>query len=132
MLLDIPFLLILIPLLPLAAAVLTAALGKHVLGRASHWPTVAAVALSSAASLLLVVAVRHEPGHEKIVQLWTWATVDAVSPPPPGEAPTSGYPGVRAWRRHASTTSSFSATRPHPNPLPEGEGTLFHILEHRH
>jgi NADH-quinone oxidoreductase subunit L len=88
--LDIPLLLILIPALPLAAAVLTAALGKHVLRRASHWPTVAAVALSCAASLLLVVAVRQEPGHERIVPLWTWAAVAAVSPLPAGEG-TSGF-----------------------------------------
>jgi phenylalanyl-tRNA synthetase alpha chain len=37
-----------------------------------------------------------------------------VSPLPPGEAPTSGYPGVRAVS---------AETRPHPNPLPRGEGT---------
>jgi NADH-quinone oxidoreductase subunit L len=75
MLLSIPFLLILVPALPLAAAVATAALGPRVLRQASHWPTVAAVALSSAASLLLVVAVRQEPEHERIVPLWSWAAV---------------------------------------------------------
>ena len=51
---DIKTLLILIPALPLAAALLTAALGPRVLGPRSHLPVVAAIALSFVASLLLV------------------------------------------------------------------------------
>jgi phenylalanyl-tRNA synthetase alpha chain len=39
----------------------------------------------------------------------------AASPLPPGEAPASGYPGVRA--PHAGPHAS-----PHPSPLPRGEG----------
>jgi NADH-quinone oxidoreductase subunit L len=89
---EIRTLLILIPALPLAAAVLTALLGKHVLRRWSHWPTVAAVAGSCVASLLLVFAVHQaadQPpaddgrpasvGYEKVYPLWTWADVDRAA-----------------------------------------------------
>jgi NADH-quinone oxidoreductase subunit L len=87
---EIRTLLILIPALPLAAAVLTALLGKHVLRAWSHWPTVAAVAGSCAASLALVFAVQQaaeEPpadgqpaqiGFERTYPLWTWAAIDAA------------------------------------------------------
>ena len=57
--LDIKTLLILIPALPLAAALLTAALGKRVLRGRSHVPVVAALALASSASLLLVFQVQR-------------------------------------------------------------------------
>jgi NADH-quinone oxidoreductase subunit L len=80
--LDIPFLLILIPALPLAAAVLTAALGPRVLRERSHWPAVAAIAGSCASSVLLVLAVQREPGHQRNVTLWTWAAVTPSHPPP--------------------------------------------------
>ncbi len=43
---NVKTLLVLIPALPLAAAVLTAILGKRVLRERSHWPTVAALLLS--------------------------------------------------------------------------------------
>ena len=56
---DIKTLLILIPALPLAAALLTAVLGPRVLGPRSHLPTVAAIALSFVASLLLVFRVQE-------------------------------------------------------------------------
>jgi NADH-quinone oxidoreductase subunit L len=98
--LSIPLLLILIPALPLAAAVVTAVLGPRVLRQASHSPTVLAVAGSCAASLLLVVAVRENPQQEQIVRLWTWAVVDHVSPLPSGEGTTSAdaLPGSEATR----------------------------------
>jgi tetratricopeptide (TPR) repeat protein len=41
------------------------------------------------------------------------------SPLPLGEGQ-----GVRAWARHAIAICHFSINRPHPNPLPEGEGTV--------
>jgi len=96
---EIKTLLILIPALPLAASLLTAALGKRVLREQSHWPTVAAIGLSCLASLMLVVQVQrqvdqtaagaagHRAGHEagqgdaaaigceQVVTLWTWADV---------------------------------------------------------
>ena len=57
---DIDLLLVLIPGLPLSAAVVTAVFGKHVLGRQSHWPTVLAIGLSFLASLVLLVDVWQE------------------------------------------------------------------------
>ena len=50
-------LLILIPAMPLTAAVITAALGKRVLRRQSHWPTVVAIGISCVASMLLVLKI---------------------------------------------------------------------------
>ncbi len=83
---SVPVLLVLVPALPLAACVLTAALGKSVLRRHSHWPTVAGIGLSFLVSLALLATVRQDishsperPGHigyERIVRLWTWADVD--------------------------------------------------------
>jgi NADH-quinone oxidoreductase subunit L len=94
---DIDLLLVLVPGLPLLAAVLTAVFGKHVLGRQSHWPTVLAIGLSFVASLVLLVevwreshpsaeAARQTPaegrplGYERVVRLWTWASVSGQSP----------------------------------------------------
>ena len=57
---DIRTLLILIPALPLAATLLTAVLGKHVLRTRSHLPVVLAIAASCAASVLLVFAVQRD------------------------------------------------------------------------
>jgi NADH-quinone oxidoreductase subunit L len=87
---PIDILLVLIPALPLAAAVLTAALGKHLLRGQSHLPAVAAIALSCVASVILVFQVggaansetrddRHV-GYQKIVPLWTWAAVEQAHP----------------------------------------------------
>ena len=86
---NIATLLILIPAMPLLAALATAALGPMVLGRRSHWPTIAAVTISLVASLVLisqvhrgaetVVAQPHHPtaiGYEKTVTLWSWAAVE--------------------------------------------------------
>ena len=56
---DIKTLLILIPGLPLAAALLTAVLGPRVLRARSHLPTVAALALSFVASMLLIFRVQE-------------------------------------------------------------------------
>ena len=54
---EIKGLLILIPALPLAAAVLTAVLGPRVLRTRSHLPTVIAIGVSFLASLLLLSVV---------------------------------------------------------------------------
>ncbi len=73
-------LLILIPALPLLAAAVVAVFGKRVLREQSHWPVVLALAGSCAASVLLVFAVQRaqqDGPHEHLVNLWTWATVDA-------------------------------------------------------
>ena len=94
---DIDLLLVLIPGLPLAAAVVTAIFGKPLLGRQSHWPTVLALALAFLASVALLVEVgrasrlaaeraQGKPpesrplGYERIVRLWTWASVRDSNP----------------------------------------------------
>jgi NADH-quinone oxidoreductase subunit L len=73
--------LILIPALPLAAAVLVAVLGPKVLRGYSHWPVVLAIAGSFLCSLVLCreVAIGQssaaDGGYEQIVNLWTWADI---------------------------------------------------------
>ncbi|HLA83244.1 MAG TPA: hypothetical protein VJL29_00500, partial [Thermoguttaceae bacterium] len=83
---DVSTLLVLIPALPLAAAVLTAALGARWLGPRAHWPTVCAIGLSLVASLALVAQVAWESsverpgeiGYERTVTLWHWASVETA------------------------------------------------------
>src|SRR6187401_611616 len=74
-----------IPALPLAAAVITAVLGPRLLRHQSHLPVIGALAASCVLSFLLLFAVRDEHrklgenntgGFERIVTLWTWASVD--------------------------------------------------------
>ena len=74
--------LILIPALPLAAAVIAALLGPKVLRGLSHWPVILALIGSFVCSLVLLreVAQRQSTansgGYEEIVTLWTWANVE--------------------------------------------------------
>jgi len=101
---EVPALLILIPGLPLAAAAVTAALGPRWLGRRSHLPTVCALGLSLAASLLLVGQVAQkaaiEPadrvGFERTTTLWRWASIDAdpttTEPRSSGSGPSATAP----------------------------------------
>src|SRR5208283_5083593 len=104
----IPNLLIVIPALPLLAAVVVAVLGKRVLREQSHWPVVLALAGSCLASVLLIFAVQaaaksHE--HEQVVRLWTWAAVGADGAP--------GVParGSRVGEQGASTQYSVLSTK---------------------
>ncbi len=108
--LDIKTLLILIPALPLAAAVLTAVLGPRVLRSRSHLPSVVAVALSCAASLVLVFQVQDAAervsaaagdkpaGFERVVTLWTWADVPSASAQPLPETPSPAEARAEAGR----------------------------------
>lgn len=86
--LDIKALLILIPALPLAATLLTAALGKHVLCERSHIPVVSALLLSFVASIVLVFQLQERINpqagqgrggrlcfYEQVVTLWNWAAI---------------------------------------------------------
>jgi len=78
---DIEKLAVLIPVLPLAAAVITALLGKRWLKERSHWPVlVACVAafLVSLRLLMLVNAGAHgkAEGFGEKVPLWDWVLVD--------------------------------------------------------
>ncbi|MEX2559401.1 MAG: hypothetical protein WD403_05765, partial [Pirellulales bacterium] len=53
-----PTLMVLVPALPLAASLITAALGKRVLREQSHLPTIVALVLSFVLSMLLLFDVR--------------------------------------------------------------------------
>lgn len=89
---EIPKLLILIPAMPLVAAVFTALLGPRVLRDRSHWPVILAIGASCLGSLLLLFQVqegidragdhRDGIGYEQIVRLWSWANVDGAYPFP--------------------------------------------------
>ena len=87
---DIQWLTVLIPALPLAAAVIIALLGKAVLGRFSHLPAALAVGAAAVLSMILVakVAEQADVHHEgsigytsEEVRLWTWAEVDDAMTP---------------------------------------------------
>jgi NADH-quinone oxidoreductase subunit L len=86
---DVGYLMILIPALPLAAAVLTAALGKRVLRHQAHWPALAAVAASFIASAALLYRVYEASqnlppgatGYRQTVSLWNWAFIEGARPP---------------------------------------------------
>ena len=72
---------VLIPALPLAAAVITAVLGPRILKARAHWPVVIALAGSAVAALLLLGAVHRRADQlssdppEAHVRLWQWANV---------------------------------------------------------
>jgi NADH-quinone oxidoreductase subunit L len=94
---DVKTLLILIPALPLAAAMLTAVLGKRVLRQQSHWPTIAALLLSFLASIVLLFQVQKRidgPAETNVpaaVTLWSWYNIPDAMPRPSdaGELPAS-------------------------------------------
>ncbi len=78
---------ILIPALPLLAAVITAILGPRLLRTRSHWPAVIGVIGSFLCSMALAMHLRDaiqspttQVGYEEIVTLWTWIDVsDEIS-----------------------------------------------------
>lgn len=91
---DLNTLLVLVPGLPLLAAVVTAVFGPRLLGPRSHWPTVVAIGLALLASLALVWQVQTEVqragdtagmGVERVVTLWQWAAVENAGPLATGE-----------------------------------------------
>ena len=98
---SIPVLLPLIPALPLAGALLTAVLGKKILREASHWPVVLGIGLACLVSMLLLVEIRADinqtpetpgqVGYERVVLLWTWASVSAAYRPAATQG--DGQPG---------------------------------------
>jgi len=94
-------LLVLVPLLPLAASILTVALGR-VLGSRAHVPAVAGIAGSLAVAVVLLLGVARDQaaganGHdhaaqpvEMVTTLWQWAGVgDAAAAGDVGSAATS-------------------------------------------
>src|SRR5437868_1178003 len=97
--------LIVIPALPLIAAVLLAVLGARVLRGYSHWPVILALAGSFVASLILFREVASaqarelDGGFEQIVTLWNWAAVghqyNLTADPPSAEPPDAGWRDLR-------------------------------------
>src|SRR5438445_4032954 len=97
--------LILIPALPLTAAVLIAMLGPRVLRASSHLPVIVALVGSFFASLVLVrevsLAQERAPagGFEQVITLWNWAEVpgayDLKVNPPAVEAAEAGPRSLR-------------------------------------
>lgn len=80
---DTRALLILIPALPLVAAIVTAVLGPRVLRQNSHWPAVVGIIGSFLCSVAIAWQAQDSPSeHLELVPLWTWANVtDAYDPP---------------------------------------------------
>ncbi|MHB8864781.1 MAG: NADH-quinone oxidoreductase subunit L [Pirellulaceae bacterium] len=75
-------LMILVPALPLAAAIAVAALGPRLLRAHSHWPVLVALVASCLGSLLLLRHVRDQAvGYEHVETYWTWVLMeDAYTP----------------------------------------------------
>src|SRR5580698_4286040 len=105
-------LMVLIPALPLAAAIFTAVFGKHLLGPRAHVPTVIAIVASFCCSLPVLFEVRrqaaehgsslaaehdggaHEAGQRTVgweykVDLWRWLHIDSVLVRPPAAVETN-------------------------------------------
>ncbi len=98
-------LLILIPLLPLLAAVITAILGPKLLRGRSHWPVILGIGGSVLCSLLLAGHVRSQVsdlqqsasetqgmgatpvGFEEVYTFWTWAWINDAYPQSAQPAP---------------------------------------------
>ena len=88
---EIQTLLILIPALPLASAVVTAVLGPKILRGRSHLPTILALVGSFLLSFILVLEVRYAAteaqhgsestavGWQETVDLWSWVSVQGAS-----------------------------------------------------
>ena len=83
---SLDLLLVLIPALPLAGALLAALLGPRLLRQHSHWPVVAGIGLSFIASLGLLRSIYLEQAaqdaasgarvaFEHITRLWTWIDI---------------------------------------------------------
>jgi len=96
-------LLVLVPLLPLAGAVLTLLLGR-VLGSRAHLPAIAGIAAAAAVAVTLLLGTSNQVGSahgphaepvrpvEMITTLWQWASVQDAYVPPEGSA--ASLPGT--------------------------------------
>ena len=81
-------LLVLIPVLPLVAAIITATMGARVLGAKSHWPVVGGLIGSFVCSVFLMIQVHAgnasaendlvPVGFSHVVSLWTWTDVSGA------------------------------------------------------
>jgi NADH-quinone oxidoreductase subunit L len=88
-------LMILIPALPLAAAVLTALFGR-MLGERSHWPVVVGLVSAFGCAVALLGQVRHEStasastvGWEATYDLWTWVKIGEAQATPEAAQPAA-------------------------------------------
>ena len=97
---DIKTLMILIPALPLAAAIVTVVLGRRVLRGQSHLPTVVALVLSFVASIALVFEMQREIERydwseatypPRSVTLWSWYSIPGAMPRPANGSLPSGW-----------------------------------------
>ncbi len=89
----IPTLLVLIPSLPLLAAIVTAVFGRGLLREKSHLPTVVALVCAFVASLILLFEVRSLDdgamiGWETTLDVWNWVDVPAAIATPPAARPS--------------------------------------------
>ena len=110
-------LLVLVPLLPLAGAVLTMLLGR-VLGPRAHLPAIAGIAGAAAVAVALLLGTAGQVGSrhgahaepvrpvEMITTLWQWASVEGAYTPPPGSA--AAIPGTAVGGGAADTARPFT------------------------
>ena len=101
-------LLVLVPLLPLAGAILTLALGR-ILGPKAHLPAIAGIAASAAVAITLLLGLARQTGAdggtarpvEMITTLWQWARVDPAGTPqaaqPDAAARDAAAPAARGF-----------------------------------
>ena len=109
-------LLVLVPLLPLAGAVLTLLLGRSLRSRA-HLPAIAGIAGAAAVAVALLLGTASQVGSphgqhaepvrpvEMITTLWQWATVEGAYTPPPGSA--AAIPGTAVGGGAADAARPF-------------------------
>jgi NADH-quinone oxidoreductase subunit L len=78
-------LLVLVPLLPLAGAILTVLLGRR-LGARAHVPATVGIAAAAVVAIFLLVATARDPAKpvDITTTLWQWASFDAAYTPPAG------------------------------------------------
>ena len=93
---EISRLLILIPALPLAAAVIVAVLGPRLLRGRSHWPVILGIGLSFLCSLMLAqrvheqVAINGAAGSVTWHTYWSWVNVERAFTQAPAPGVTGG------------------------------------------
>ena len=100
----------LVPALPLAAAVIVAALGPRLLRKQSHWVVVVALAASCVLSVILLRHVQQQPtGYEHVESYWTWVMVEGASQQMMEPPQTDGGPAAPPL--DFRSTSPYALTR---------------------
>jgi len=75
---DLPVLLALIPLMPLAASAITALLGYTVLRQHSHWPCILGAAGACVCSVILLALVAKGAGADQLIAYYPWFQAGTV------------------------------------------------------